>query len=354
MGSQKRLLGVLDQFTARLAKAPRKLTFRKGLDFRKWQGEFKAKILELLGPMPESVPLNVQVLAEERVTELGDYGIPPFRQQHIVFDSEPYASVPAYLLIPDDMKPGERRPAILNAHGHGPGKSLLVGLAPKSFEPDSDRLSNEAAALFLVKQGYVVLAPDWRPFGERALDAKYCRQGRDACNVTAMSFEYFGFTLLALNIWDARRSIDLLQSLPFVDPNRIGMTGLSYGGTMTTYMTALDARIKAAVVSGYLSTLNDAMSMRGIGNYCGAQYLPGLLNWGDIPDVFGLIAPRPLLIESGTKDDCFVFDDTTPAYEKLKVIYAAAGASDKLDRDVADLPHIYILNKMIPFFRKYL
>ncbi len=211
MQSQKRLLGVFDQFTARLAKAPRKLSFKQGQDFGKWQPQFKAKILELLGPWPESVPLNVQVLAEERVTELGDYGIPPFRQQHIVFDSEPYASVSAYLLIPDDLKPGERRPAILNAHGHGPGKSLLVGLAPKSFEPDSDRLSNEAAALFLVKEGYVVLAPDWRPFGERALDAKYCRQGRDACNVTAMSFEYFGYTLLALNIWDARRSIDLVR-----------------------------------------------------------------------------------------------------------------------------------------------
>ncbi len=354
MQSQKRLLRVFDQFTARLADAPRKLTFKRGIDFNNWQGQFKAKILELLGPMPKSVPLKMEVVEDERVTELSDYGIPPFRQQHIVFDSEPYASVPAYLLIPDDLKPGERRPAILNAHGHGPGKSLLVGLAPKSFKPNSDQLSNEAAALFLVKEGYVVLAPDWRPFGERALDAKYCRQGRDACNVTAMSFEYFGYTLLALNIWDARRSIDLLQSLPFVDPDRMGMTGLSYGGTMTTYTTALDSRIKAAVVSGYLSTLDDAMSMRGLGNYCGSQYLPGLLNWGDIPDVVGLIAPRPLLIESGTKDDCFIFDDTTRAYEKLRTIYAAAGALEKLDRDVAEVPHSYILKKMMPFFKKYL
>ncbi len=354
MGSQKRLLSVFDQFTARLADAPRKLSFKQGQDFQKWQAQFKKKVLELLGPMPKSVPLNMQVLEEEKITELGEYGIPSFRQQHIVFDSEKYASVPAYLLIPDDIKPGERRPAILNAHGHGPGKSLLVGLAPKSFEPGSAKLSNEAAALFLVKEGYVVLAPDWRPFGERALDAKYCRQGRDPCNVTSMSFEYFGYTLLALNIWDARRSIDLLQTLPFVDPDRIGMTGLSYGGTMTTYTTALDTRIKAAAVSGYLSTLDDAMSMRGTGNYCGAQYLPGLLNWGDIPDVFGLIAPRPLLIESGMNDNCFIFEDTSRAYDLLRAIYGAAGAAGKLERDVDIVPHIYILKKMMPFFKKNL
>jgi hypothetical protein len=98
------------------------------------------------------------------------------------------------------------------------------------------------------------------------------------------------------------------------------MVGKSYGGTMTTYTAALDDRIKAACVSGYLSTLDDAMSRRGLGNYCGAQYLPGLLEWGDIPDVVGLIAPRPLLIEAGERDTCFVFPDTTKAYERLAKI----------------------------------
>jgi hypothetical protein len=160
--------------------------------------------------------------------------------------------------------------------------------------------------------------------------------------------------LLALNLHDAFRSIDLLQTLPEVDPNRIGMIGKSYGGTMTAYTTALDPRIKAAVVSGYLSTLDDALSMRALGNYCGAQYLQGLLEWGDIPDVFGLIAPRPLLVEAGTRDDCFTYPDTTAAYVRLQTLYQAAGVPERLTRDVAEVGHEYILRAALPFFKNNL
>ena len=102
------------------------------------------------------------------------------------------------------------------------------------------------------------------------------------------------------------------------------------------------------------TTQNDAFSMRGLGNYCGSQYLPGLLEWGDIPDVVGCIAPKPLLIEAGTKDLCFVYEDTTIAFNQLKKIYEAAGAIDNLDRDVAKVEHNYIFNKALKFFEKNL
>jgi hypothetical protein len=234
----------------------------------------------------------------------------------------------------------------------------MVGLDPTTWQAkggSSPGAPNfEAAALHLVKLGHVVIAPDWRAFGERALDPEYRRQGRDGCDVLHMSFGYFGFTLLGLNVWDAMRCIDVLQSLPQVDPERIGMVGKSYGGTMTTYTTALDDRIKVACISGYLSTLDDAMSRRGLGNYCGAQYLPGLLEWGDIPDVVGLIAPRPLLIEAGQRDTCFVFPDTTNAYERVAGIYAAAGHPERLDRDIADVEHEFIFKKLPGFFAKFL
>ena len=354
MAKRKRLIASLDQIRARLADAPRALAFHPGGDFVTWKAQFKAKILELLGPFPDPVPLNAEVVEEVVVDDFEDAGIPAFTQQKVVFDSEPYASVVAYLLIPQCADGRERRPAILNAHGHGSGKSEMVGLDPKCYLPGSDAPTISAAALHLVKTGFVVLAPDWRPFGERSLDSVFARAGRDPCNVTYMSFGYFGVNLLALNIWDAQRSLDYLEKLPFIDPDRIGMVGLSYGGTLTTYATALDDRVKAAVVSGYCSTLNDAMSLRGKGNYCGSQYLPGLLQWGDIPDVVGLIAPRPLLIESGSLDDCFVIEDTNLAYEELQEIYAAAGATDKLERDIADVPHQYIFHKLVPFLQNYL
>ncbi|MHA1370239.1 MAG: alpha/beta hydrolase family protein [Promethearchaeota archaeon] len=353
--TSKRFLRVYEQIQARLRDAPRKLSFKEGHDFARWKHDFIKKVKELLGPFPESIPLELEILEEEYVDIYVEDGLPPFIRQKIIYDTEKYASCVAYLLTPADLKKGEKRAAILNAHGHGSGKKkLATDLDPASWIKDSNVPGHEASALHLVKEGFVVLVPDWRPFGERALDRKFTRPNRDPCNVTFMSFKYFGYNLLTLNIWDAMRSLDVLQSLPSVDKQKIGMVGKSYGGTLTMYTTVLDDRVKAAVISGYLSTLDDAMSMRGLGNYCGSQFLPGLLEWGDIPDVAGLIAPKPLLIESGTKDQCFVFNDTTTAYEKLKMIYHASGSPENLDRDVADVAHEYIFRKLVSFFKKNL
>ncbi len=334
------------------------MAFTRGTPFEDWKARFKQKVLELIGPFPKAVPLNMEVIEEETIDDFVESGIQPFVQKKVVYDTEPFGSCVAQLLVPSGIKPRERRPAILCAHGHGSGKHQMIGLDQSTWLPKHGSPPGapnfEAAAVHLVKLGYVVIAPDWRAFGERALDPEYARQGRDPCDVLHMSFGYFGFNLLCLNVFDAMRSIDVLQSLPQVDPGRIGMVGKSYGGTMTTYTTALDDRIKAACISGYLSTLDDAMSRRGLGNYCGAQYLPGLLEWGDIPDVVGLIAPRPLLIEAGRRDDCFVIHDTTRAYERLAGVYAAAGHPERLDRDVADVEHEFIFKKLPGFFAKYL
>nr|MDO8117058.1 alpha/beta fold hydrolase [Candidatus Sigynarchaeota archaeon] len=348
----ERLVAVRDQFFAMVRDAPRKIAFNESIEFTGWQATFKAKIKELIGQFPDPVPLDFEIIEEQAIDDFEDGGVPRFIQQEVIFNSDAHASVSAYLLIPGDLGRGDRRPAVLCAHGHGTGKSQMVGMDRSTWGKGAPNV--EAAAIHLVKEGYVVLAPDWRGFGDRVLDPVFCRQGRDPCNVTYMAFGYCGYSLLALNVWDAMRSIDVLQSLPSVDHGRIAMIGKSYGGTMTTYTTALDDRVKCAVISGYLSTLDDAISMRGTGNYCGAQYIHGLLEWGDIPDVAGLIAPRPLLIETGIKDDCFVFEDTTKAYHKLQAIYKASGHPENLDRDVADVKHEFIFHKLPAFLKKHL
>jgi dienelactone hydrolase len=127
-----------------------------------------------------------------------------------------------------------------------------------------------------------------------------------------------------------------------VDPERIGCIGLSFGGTMTTYLGALDERIKAAAIVCYLSTVrHDALTMRGRGNFCGSQFLRDLLTFGDISTIAGLIAPRPLLAEIGEQDDCFVLDDALRCYAEVAQVYAAAGAGDRLRRDVFPGPHAF-------------
>ena len=353
-GEKSRNIDVYSQFRAMLRAAPRSLSFNKDTrkDFYSWKAAFKKKIEELLGRFPKPVPLNPAVVEEIYIDDFEDIGIPPFIQKKILYDTDKYSSCMAYLLLPANLNDKEKRPAILNAHGHGMGNKKLIGLDPGTWGIEGPNY--EASAIHLVKEGFIVLAPDWRPFGERRLRPDYQRRGRDPCNITHMSFKYFDYNLLSLNISDAMRSVDYLSSIPQVDTRKIGMVGKSYGGTMTAYTAALDERISVAAISGYLSTLDDAMSDRGLGNYCGAQFLPGLLNWGDIPDVIGLIAPRPLLIEAGERDECFVFQDTTKAYELLSEIYEAAGSLNMLQRDVAKVGHEYIFNKLPCFLSKYL
>jgi len=263
--------------------------------------------------------------------------------------------VPAYLLVPKDLGRGEKRPGILAAHGHGRGKDDICAVV-ESEQAYRDQVEplNYAYAVGFVQRGYVVLAPDWRCFGERANPPDWVRAGRDTCNVSYLALGYAGYHLLRLQVWDAQRAIDVLQSLPQVDPRRLGMGGLSYGGTMTTYTAALDPRVKVACISGYLSTLEDAMGPRGNGNFCGSQYMPGLRTLGDIADVACLIAPRPLVVEMGEEDQCFVIEDMKKAFAHLAQAYKAAGRPERLVPDVHPSPHAWSGRIAYPFFARHL
>ena len=185
-----------------------------------------------------------------------------------------------------------------------------------------------------MERGYVVIVPEWLPFGERRATREWVGPRRDACNVVGMAWAYLGYTMLAQNIWDGMRALDILAARPEVDQERLGVIGLSYGGTMATHLAINEPRLKVAVVSGYLSTVRgDAITMRGGGNFCGGQHVPNLLCYGDIPDMAGLIAPKPLLIEAGQQDTCFIIEDARAAYSQLSRIYEAAGCPERLAYD---------------------
>lgn len=289
--------------------------------------------------MPEPVPLRAEVL--ER-TDQGD-----FVREKVVFDSERFMSVPAWVLVPKGLRRGDRRPGILYAHGHGLGKDGAVGLVDQPYHKNFP--------ITLAKNGYVVIAPDWRCFGERAdSDAWVRRPNRDGCNVAYLAMGYFGFHMLALQVWDGMRTLDYLSSRPEVDGKRIGCIGCSFGGTMTTYLSALDARIKAAVICCYISTLGDAFGPRAMGNFCGVQYMPGLAKYGDIPEVAMLIAPRPLQVQIGEKDECFVKGDAVPAARRVQRAYRVAGAADRFDLDVFPGGHEIDPDRALAFFDRWL
>ncbi len=348
--AKKRYYSPYDTVNAWIANEQSELTFTGTTyqDWVRWREVFDRRLRELLGRTPKPVPLDPEVL--ERV-DCGDH-----IREKVVFDTEQYASVPAYVLLPKDLAPGERRPGILAAHGHGRGKVDICGVADtdQEYAERIEPLNYDYARQF-VRRGYVVVAPDWRGFGERLSPAEWARVGRDPCNVNYLAEGYRGYHLLALQIWDGRRTVDYLQSRPEVDPERLGVCGLSFGGTMTTYLAALEPRLKVACISGYLSTVRgDAMGMRGLGNFCGAQYMPGLLTIGDIPEVAGLIAPKPLVVEMGEQDTCFIIEDMKRAYAQLERIYAAAGAADCLVADVHPAGHAWSGRVAFPWFDRVL
>ncbi len=282
-----------------------------------WRVRCRARLDALLGPTPGRVPLRLETL--ESVECEG------YRRDKVVFDTEETMSVPAYLLVPHARSaPG---PAVLAVHGHGPGKSEAVGLE-RTGTPNADYAHQ------LARRGYVVLAPDLRCFGER-LD--WNPEDHYACDTNLVHAVMAGINPLAQNLWDLARALDVLEAHPLVDPGRIGMAGLSYGGTVTLFLAAVDERVAAAVVSGYFSSWAESHKMPW--NMCGSQVLPGMLGRLEHVDLGALVSPRPLLIESGTHDDLFPATVAVAEVERLRAVYGSDSAGDRLVHDVFEGVH---------------
>jgi dienelactone hydrolase len=297
-----------------------------------WLNGRQRRLTELLGPVPDPVALNPETL--ESVQCDG------YRRDKIVFDTEDTMSVPAYLLVPAGrVAPGA---AVLACHGHGPGKSQAVGLA-HTDAPNSDY------ALQLVRRGYVVLAPDLRCFGER-LD--WNPEDHYACDTNLVHAVMAGWNPLAQNIWDLQRCLDVLADHPLVDPTRLGMVGLSYGGTVTLFTAAIDPRVTAAVVSGYFSSWAESHKMPW--NMCGSQVAFGMLGRLEHEDLGALIAPRPLLIESGTEDPLFPVATAVESVRRTRLVYEHFGAADHLAHDVFEGEHQWHGEAAMPFLDRWL
>ncbi|HEX6475871.1 MAG TPA: alpha/beta fold hydrolase [Acidimicrobiales bacterium] len=297
-----------------------------------WRERCGERLSSLLGALPEPVPADLDTL--ESVEHEG------YRMDKVVFDTEETMSVPSYLLVPDDR--AEPGPAVLAVHGHGAGKAEVCGLVA-SGSPNGDYAAQ------LAKRGYVVLAPDLRCFGERT---DWNPPDHYACDTNLVHALMAAWNPLSQNLWDLARSLDVLEAHPLVDPRRIGVVGLSYGGTMALFLSAWDQRIAAAVVSGYFSSV--AESHRVPWNMCGSQVLPGMLGRIEHLDLGALVAPRPLLVETGSEDILFPLAAASDAVGKLGLLYRQLGADDRLVHDVFDGGHQWHGTLAYPFLVHWL
>ena len=317
---------------------------RTAAEWPAWREDATAKLLELLGDFPAPVDL-----APEVIYSIEQDGI---IRERVIFDSEEHMSVPCVVLRPASMANDGTGRAILCSHGHGPfGKESVAGNASTAERAARIARLNYDYGEQMARRGFLTISPDLRVFGERS-DGGNPYPGRDRCNVHFLRGMILGIYTLTLNIWDMKRCIDYLETRPEVDPDRIGMMGLSQGGTMTTFTSAIEPRIKAADIIGYMSLWRRLAIGRGA--TCGSQVAPDILKYLDIPDIAGLIAPRPLLVEMGVHDMTFLIENQLDGFAQVESIYAAAGASDRLWSDVHPGGHAFAGNKAFDFFDRYL
>ena len=314
-------------------------------DFATWKKKLSQKLRELAGPMPPPADLSPRVMDSVDTGE--------FVRHKVLLQTEEDCWMPTYLLVPKSASQQSPAPAILCCHGHGAyGKDSVAGVLRKDPPRNAEiEHYNYDYAAQMARRGYVTIAPDWRSFGERV---GYGRDlgGRDICNLHFLQELLRGRVLLTLNVFDAMRAIDYVQSRLEVDPQRIGCMGLSQGGTMTTFVTAMDQRIRAADIICYVTPWRHFAYERH--NFCGSQIIPGLYHYADVPDVAGLIAPRPLLMEAGLYDDCFEYRAVKQGHKQVKRIYRAAGCADRLHIEVFPGAHAFAGGKAFEFFDTYL
>ena len=301
-------------------------------DFDAWRERCHSRLGTLLGPMPAPVPPDLEVV---EVTACDGY-----RREKIVFDSEETMAVPAYLLIPDDRRGAGS--AVLAVHGHGPGKSVVCGL-------ETTEAPNGDYAVQLVRRGHLVMAPDLRCFGERA---DWNPPDHYACDTNLVHAVMAGSSPMTQNLSDLARALDVLADHPLVDPRRMGAAGLSYGATMTLLLAAWDDRVAAAVVSGFFSSWAEAHKMPW--NMCGSQVLAGMLGQLEHVDLAALVAPRPLLVETGTRDLLFPQAASEASVAEVRAVYSELGCSDRLVHDVFEGDHQWHGTLALPFLDRWL
>ncbi|MBM4037184.1 MAG: alpha/beta fold hydrolase [Planctomycetes bacterium] len=270
----------------------------------------------VMGALPDEskrAPLDVALLEEAELTRV--------IRKKTSYAAEKGDRVPAYLFVPKGLK--GKVPAMLCLHqttGIGKGEPAGLGGSPDLHY-----------ALELAERGYVTLAPDYPNFGDYRLDV-YARG-------------YASATMKG--IWNHMRAVDLLQSLPEVDPARIGCIGHSLGGHNTLFLAAFDERVKVAVTS---CGFNSFLKYYGgnLGGWSHAGYMPRIASvYGkdarkmpfDFTEVLAAIAPRPVFINAPTKDDNFELSGVHDCIRAAAPVYELLGAEEGIAAMHPDCGH---------------
>ncbi|CAG7597458.1 hypothetical protein PAESOLCIP111_00148 [Paenibacillus solanacearum] len=318
-------------------------------DWKRWQQSFRERLAELTGlaslrEYTRDLPLS------PRTTETVRF--PGYRREKTYITTEPGVEIPFYLLIPENGT--GPFPLVLTPHGHGKrGKETYVG----NYSSDSEREQAEAGerdvALQAVMEGYAVIAMDVRGFWEMSRDEEFSTKKAGSCDELQKRAFMYGRTLIGERVHDMGRLIDYASAHPDIDTSRMVITGNSGGGTVSFFTAALDERISVCVPSSCFCTYPGSVMKVP---HCHCNFIPGIMKLGDMYDIAGLIAPRPLLFVHGILDQDFPIEHTREAFAHARIIYEA------IDRKLTDCcelyegngGHRYYKERVWPFVRQHL
>jgi len=313
-----------------------------------WENRKKhvlAHMQTVMGPLPSPetpVPLDANILDEVKVGSLT-------RRKIAYHTDSPERVVPAYLFLPKTAR--RKVPAVLCLHHTTRiGKEQPAGLGAKPMYH---------YALHLAQRGYVTLAPDYPSFGEYDYDFEHgkkggkkgigpiCRDGPEGAShkLDLSPFSYISGTMKA--VYDNVRAVDLLQSLPEVDPQRIGCIGHSLGGHNTMFTACFEPRIKAMVSTCGFTRFHKYYGgqLKGWTSQC---YMPLIAErYNNDPDqvpfdfteIVACFAPRPFLASAPLHDHNFEVSGVRDVITAAMPIYRLYGEPENLQADYPDCGH---------------
>ena len=307
-------------------------------DWLKRQGRVKTALSEIVGPFPDKTPLNPRVL--DVVQKDG------YRIEKLLYESMPGFFVTGCLFIPETG--GRKSPAILNVIGHN----------QEAFRNELYQI----VYLNLVKKGFVVLAIDPIGQGEKVqyYDPKI---GFSSIGYTVIEHCYFGNQCFLAGVspgryfaWDGIRGIDYLQTRAEVDPDRIGVTGFSGGGTVTSFIGALDERVKVAVPCSWSTASRRQTETKGAQD-AESIFVRGLAEGITFEDLIEVRAPKPTLMTFTSRDEYLSIQGAREAYQEIRKAYRALGREENVAFVEDDDKHWMtpsIRSAIYAFFMKHL
>ena len=282
-----------------------------------YQQRMRQFFLDQIGGLPERTPLNARVVGREQRDG--------YRIEKVIFESQPRHFVTAILYLPDGEPP---YPGVLVPCGHSSN-----GKARDLYQQ---------APILMAKSGMAALCYDPLDQGERhqLLDSEgkpIITRSTEGHNQAGVGAILVGRNTATYRIWDGIRAIDYLSARPEVDSERIGCTGISGGGTMTSYLMALDDRIRAAAPGCYLTSFRRLLET--IGPQDAEQTIHAQIAYGmDHAEYVLMRAPKPTLMMTAT-DDYFDIDGAWHSFRQAKRWYTRLGFAERADMFEVDSGH---------------